>query len=180
MTREGQIKVGDMVWVARCGSRLVKQTCPICYGDKEVTLILGNKEKIVIECDYCGKGYGFPRGFVEEYEYTEAAERVAVSAIRMTSTIDGECIEYTLSGYFSTSIDDIFDTEEEAIERCKIISKRETDEQNKRIDYIKKNARKTFAWNAGYWMSAAKRARKDAEQYESKAVLCNNRGRDAQ
>jgi len=62
-------KIGDVVYFASAGQRQVDIPCPVCFGKREVTLILGNGDSVELPCDYCGKGYDGPRGYVLEYEY---------------------------------------------------------------------------------------------------------------
>ena len=77
--------IGDFVWFACYAVATIEEPCPVCFGKKAVTLILGNGEGWIIPCDYCAKGYMEPRGTVSVSEigpqvrgYT--IDRVSVSA----------------------------------------------------------------------------------------------------
>ncbi len=53
-----KFKVGDTVWVAKCRYEPVQKLCPTCFGKKEVTLILGNGDSVILPCN-SDLGYGY-------------------------------------------------------------------------------------------------------------------------
>jgi len=60
--------VGDKVWHAAFKSIQVEKPCIVCYGEKQVTVILGNGDRVVTPCDYCGKGFDGATGVMRVYE----------------------------------------------------------------------------------------------------------------
>ena len=170
-------KVGDRVWVARCDWVPVTKPCPVCFGEKAVTLILGNGDHIQLDCDYCGRGYELPTGTVQEYEYVVAPECMTITNIEAQTNSEGTTYEYK-SSYLCPQPDKIFLTKEEAEAKGLELKAELEKEQETRVEYIKKNFHKTFSWNAGYHRREAKRLRKTAEWHERKAQLCKARAKE--
>ncbi len=154
----------------------VRETCPVCFGKRKVTLTLGNDDTVTLPCDYCRCGYEGPTGYVTEYRYVTAVEPRTITGVRIEETSAGEKREYS-SGYQGLDIWDIFDTEEEALERCKFKVEEKKREEATRVECLKKQARKSFSWNAGYHIREVKRKEKEIEYHREKAVLCKARSK---
>lgn len=86
-------KVGDWVWYATYESEEIKVPCPVCYGNKVVTVILGNGDEVAVECDYCGKGWQNALGYVTDYQRNPKAEQQQITKRRIEDGRDGEEIE---------------------------------------------------------------------------------------
>ena len=171
--------VGDQVWWARCGTRQVTKTCPVCFGKLKVTLILGNDDTVILPCDYCGKGYEGPRGTVEEYEYLAEPEQTAIITVNTHESADGEKLEYhTVGGYYHDDGADLYNTREDAVAICTEIVQRKTLEESTRVESLKKHLNKNYSWNAGYHMRYAARYERDALYHKEKAVLCKARAKE--
>ncbi len=170
--------VGDSVWWARCGVRELNVTCPVCFGKLQVTLILGDDSQVVLPCDYCGKGYEGPKGYTIEHEYVSGAERRTISAVNATHDETGVKREYRSHDNYILYAEDLFDTEAEAIERCKAKAEKLAEEQRTRAERIKANVNKTFSWNAGYHLREAKRKEREVIYHREKAAVCKARGKE--
>lgn len=160
-------KVGDRVWVARYGSTETRVPCPVCFGTKAVTLILGNGEQMRLECDYCAKGYGLPQGTIAGVEYAPRAEERVIDRVSVSATD----VEYQ-SDCTIFRAPDVFATEAEALARAAVIAVQAEAERNARLEAAKEHAMKSYSWNAGYHMREAKELRERAERHERKAALC--------
>lgn len=175
-----EYKVGDKVWLARCGTSTVTKTCPICFGKLKVKLILGDDSEIDLPCDYCGKGFEGPVGTVEEYEYVAEPELHTITRVTEETTSTGVEYEYhdESQGYcqgLEASL--IFITKEETADKCEEIKQAYEIEQAKSIKYLKKSKQKSFSWNAGYHLRCAKQERKSAEYHERMAIICKERSK---
>jgi len=168
--------VGDKVWWARCGTDRIKKPCPICFGKRKVTLILGDESEVVLPCNYCAPGFESPTGTISEYEYIAAPEQVTIDRVSSETTPGGTKYEYRHE-HWLLSPDIIFDTEEAALTKCEEIAEKLHKEETTRTEYLKKDKQKSFSWNAGYHLREAKRCRKEAERHEEKAVVCKERAR---
>ena len=160
-------KIGDRVWLACYSTTDVRETCPICFGRREVTLILGNGDECRLPCDYCGKGYGGPRGYVVERRAAPHAMEYEIDSVTTTASAVGYG-----SGCTTLRGDDLFATEDEALARAAEIAAEEQRRSEGRNDFCKAESRKSFAWNAGYHTREAKRCREQAERHERMAKLC--------
>ena len=169
-----KFKVGDTVWYAKCGIESVQKICPTCFGKKEVILILGNDEWVVLPCKGCAPGYDSPRGYISEYEYVSGPEIVVISGITIEISHDKENVRYQGKNRIYDE-KDIWATAEEA----RIVAnekKAQLDEdQITRAECIKKDVQKNFSWNAHYHIRHAKKDRESAEYHDKMAALCKKR-----
>ena len=172
-----RFKVGDTVWNAKCRWEQIQVVCPTCFGKKEVTLILGNDERVILPCDGCGKGYDGPKGYVTKYNYVVEPETVNITGIEIE--IDGtkEVARYR-NGSYSFDEADLSPTREEAYQRAHHKRLLLEEDQRTRADLIKKLTHKNFSWNANYHMRQAKDLRKQAEYHDEKAKLCKERAKN--
>lgn len=168
--------VGDTVWLSRYDHEAVQKPCPICFGNKQVTLILGNDDKVLLPCDSCGHGLDEPTGVVTQYEYVPKAERLVITQVETTHTMEGEERRYYFAHRY-TDPENIFDSEEEALARCNQMIYQERLEDAKAYR-LKHNLLKSYAWNAGYHLTQARDCRKRAEYHDQKAILCKSRARN--
>lgn len=171
-----QFVVSDKAWYAKCQWEPIRQTCPTCFGKKEVTLILGNGESILLPCGGCAPGYNPPTGYISEYDFVVKPEPITITG--MNIEIDGgeERVRYN-SGSYCFDDTDVFPTEEEARIKAEAKKKELDEEQRTRAEHIKKNVHKSFSWNAHYHMREAKRHRKDALYHDEKAQMFNSKAR---
>ncbi len=171
-----RFNVGDLVYYAKCRYEQKSIPCPVCFSKREVTLILGNGEPVVLPCNYCAPGYQPPSGFVSEYDYVVEAEPVRIDKIDVEVTREGEHCKYRSACYVYDD-QDLFESETEALLRAQEKKAELDKEQVSRVDYLKKSKKASFSWNAGYHLREARRAREEAERHEEKARLCKERAK---
>ncbi len=173
-----KIKVGDQLWIPKTGNQQVKTPCLVCFGDKEVVVILGNGSHVKTQCGYCRSGYDSPSGYMMKYVREPGAELFIVNLIRTKTTATGEASEYvTASGRYAEGEKNLYQTEEEAVEASKELREKQLADDEKRASSIKKDAQKSFSWNVGYHMRQVKRLNEDIKYHERMAVLCEARVR---
>jgi hypothetical protein len=165
-------RVGDRVWMHHAETREVKLTCPVCAGNRIVTLILGSGESVELPCDYCGKGFEGPRGVVTEWEYSRGAEQLTIHEVRSIMTEKGEEVEYRLTDNRVGRDGEMFASRREAEVDCERVCTEIALAERTRAEYIKKDQARSYSWNAGYHMREAKRSEKQAEYHRSKFALC--------
>jgi len=166
-----KFKVGDTVWYAKCGLEQVRKICPTCYGKKEVTLILGNGDSVVLPCKGCAPGYNSPRGYIFEYEYIAEPEVIEISGMTIEIDHGEERVCYRgINRIYDEK--DVWATEGEA----KIVANEKKAQRDKdqitRAESIKKDIQKSFSWNAHYHIRHAKKDRESAEYHDKMAVIC--------
>ena len=167
-------KVGDKVFWSRCGTRQVDVPCTVCFGKLYITLILGDGSAIELPCDYCGKGYNAPRGVISVYEYFETAEIRVIDEVRTNERNGFSSVEYLSDSYYLDK-EDIFDSEDDALKRCAFKTEQQRTEQETRTEFIKKDIKKSFSWNAGYHMREAKRLKESISYHEKRAIICKEK-----
>jgi hypothetical protein len=174
-------KVGDTVWVPQAGNTQVEIPCPVCFGKKVITLILGNDDHVILDCDYCNKGSECPRGFVTEYQFVATAYPVTIDAVCVETRQDKEIVEYkVIHSEFSSSSykeSNLFTTKEEAEVAAKVMADKQIADESERESNRKKNVTKSFTWNAGYWTREAKKHREEAERCDKRAQVQSERAR---
>lgn len=171
-------KVGDRPWISKAVYEEVIHDCPVCFGKKEVVLILGNDDRVTLPCDYCGKGWEGPRGYVIETEFSIGVEQLTIDSIEATFTFDGEKRRYILFGSRCASDEDLCVTKEQAEEKSREWIAKDIIEKSTRAEYIKHNVHKTFSWNAGYHLREAKRDESSAAHHRERAILCKAKVKD--
>jgi len=168
------LNVGDKIWWARCGVELVQEKCTVCYGNREVTLILGNGERVTLPCEYCACGYEAPKGYTTRYKYIAEPQYVAITGVRVNQTCKGDEREYTV-GHYNLSEDVMFDTQKEATEKCAEIAVAHDKEEQRRAGCTKANKTKHFSWSAGYHRKNIKDLQRQIQYHEANARLCENK-----
>jgi hypothetical protein len=171
------LKVGDTAWVANVGNQQILILCEICFGKKVVTLVLGNGEHVELPCGYCGNGYEAPTGKNSIYKFVSEPKQIVIDEVKTNETINGTVKTYC-SGHRHYEENQIFLTGEQAEIECEKIKTKMENDQQTRAEHIKKDVKKSFAWNAGYHLKRAKDDEKSAEYHRSMVKLCNERKRE--
>lgn len=170
-----KFKIGDTIWLARYGRQEVLVPCNVCYGKKEVTLILGNDDSVILPCEACGHGFRAPTGTQTEYTFVCGAEQCRITGMRIEISSDRESVTYDMLGGCYADESKCFATEEEAMLAAEALRKAEDERENTQAAAIKANAQRSFIWNAHHHMSEFNRAMRDAEYHARKAELCKAR-----
>jgi hypothetical protein len=177
--------VGDKAWLARDERKAVEIPCPVCFGKLRVILTLGNGDEVSLNCNACERGYYGPQGTITEYEYTAGAIQVTIDGVDIEQSPRGEKREYRwgstggeyASSWHNAHEGELFATKEEALEECKkLVSQREADQL--REIAVKCKPGRSYSWNAGYHLTCAKKAHKEAEYHEKMAVVCKGRSKE--
>jgi len=174
-----EYKLGDLVWVASYESREGKEPCPVCFGKLVVTLILGNDERVVLPCDYCGHGFNEPRGYVTVYERLARVESAVITEVRARKTSTGIEYEYR-GGSWCLDASRVFGTEEQAQAHAEELAKAEQLCDETSPERVKRHVQHTYSWNAGYHLREVAEARKSMEYHGKMAKICKERSRDTE
>lgn len=165
--------VGDVVWVARAGTTQKERPCRICAGDRRVTLLLGSGDRVELDCDYCQAGWATPTGVELYYGYDASATSYVVTAIETVSDAQGEHVTYRSGsdgGWTSFAAADCYPTHDDAIAHCaEKVAQHEAEQEAQMAR--KEKGQRSYAWNAGYHLRNAEKARIEVLYHERKAVL---------
>jgi hypothetical protein len=161
-------KIGQAVWVGDVNTEKTKDPCPVCYGKKYITVILGNRDRAKVACNFCDEPFYGPRGWV----YGES--RTVVGAHQEVITgmdIREDDVTYWFGGH-GWHDERVAVTKEEALEKAKLVAIR-YDEQHKQrtADLAKHDVNKTYAWNVGHYKNQLERAQRDIEFYTKKIEI---------
>ena len=170
-------KIGDRAWLPFAETREITMTCPVCAGTKVVTLTLGSGDTATLPCDFCGKGFEGPQGYIKEWQYVSGAEELAVTQIDAHETTKGVEIEYHFGSRYARE-DGIFSTRQEAEAASQKIVEAAERKEAMRAKHIKAHQAQNYSWNAGYHMREAAKAEKKAAYHREKAIICKARAKE--
>jgi hypothetical protein len=165
MNIETPFKVGQTYWKAKSHCEQVKVPCPVCAGKRVVVVIDGYDKQWTVECDSCGIGHDYSRGYVHEYDYTPDVEPFTIANV--VSYREGEWYVKDLSGN-QINWDNLYATKEEAMG---VSRKHMTEliEHNHRTWAARKQSDlKKKCWTLRYHQEAIRRFKKQLEWHESK------------
>ena len=162
--------VGDEVYWVESSSNYSKSVpCPMCFGKRFVTIILGNEESERIECGYCQKGYDRASGIATVWKPDAVVHKKEISGV---STKNG--IRYEL-GYRSIEEHEIFTNEDDAnIEREKRY-KLEVERSDRWFKDNFVNAKKNQVWSTGYHRRCIKDAKKTISWHEARLCMIKDK-----
>ncbi len=175
MNEEKEFNIGDSVWWANYANKQIPLKCTVCYGKKEVVLVLGNKDRIKVPCDFCRRGFDDPSGYVSEYKFVNTVKKVVIDRKEVNETEDGRDVEYRYTHYIVN--DQIFRTKKEADKKVKeMIEKRKIEEQEK-LENGKSSNHKSYSWHVGYHLERAKKAKEELKYHKSKATYMRKKAK---
>jgi len=161
-------QLGDTVYVVQgCRSMPVEKTCPVCFGKMRVTVILGNGKRENVLCEYCGKGYDGPRGYVVDYEPQSAVRQATITGVSFTNHKWEFALDYGRTGAGESEL--YRDAESAEAARAKLmeeIKKEEAWASMNRLNYSKRD----LTWSVGYHRKCIRNLEREAEHHRKQ--LC--------
>ncbi len=160
--------IGQRLWLPRAQPIQKTVPCPVCFGKREVTVILGDGEHVVVDCDGCGLGFQGPQGVVEVYDHGAKAIEFVIGKVE--SFQDGEwAFRSETNDYADAS--DLRATEAEAIAVAEMKLTELMNHEMNRRRFPKDNLKK-LAWTIRYHRDcAAENERKAAYHREKTRAL---------
>jgi hypothetical protein len=178
-----EFKVGDVAWFARWTPRQVTIPCPVCFGNRSVTIVLGDGSPVIVACHYCGSGFDGPRGCTVEYEHDPIAQRVTVREVHVDEQRGADGVERSVRYLLGDAAgwadaEDLFTDEAEALARAKARTAEvfAWEDSAERKRHRKSKALDDAVWAVGYHRREAKRCREEAARHEARAALARARG----
>ena len=161
-------QLGDTVYVVQeCRSVPVQKTCPVCFGKRCVTVILGNGELENVLCEYCGNGYEGPRGYVVDHEPQSAVRQAIITGASFTNCKWEFALDYGRTG---TGESELYRDEESAeAARAKLMEETKKEEASvltNRVNYSKTK----LTWRVGYHRKRIRDLEREAEHHRK--LLC--------
>ena len=140
-------EIGRTYYLPLTHPEQIQVTCPVCYGKKKVVIILGNDERVEVECDGCGLGYEGPRGFVHDYSY-EA--RVTPFTIDSVVSMHGDSWYVRSTTGEQANWGQLCETDEQAMECSRQQMQSFVDENMRRSATSKKQKLREKTWSVRY------------------------------
>lgn len=165
--------IGDIVYWVEASCNYQKQIpCPMCFGKKIVTIILGNDSQEQIECGFCIKGFERPSGYATTWEANAVIHSGTITGI---STKDGCRYEV---GYHNIFQHETYDTLEQA-ELVRQVKLDEVIEQAKQwhLDNFKRAKQKQI-WSAGYHRNQIKDAERTIEWHRDRLGMIKAKAKE--
>ena len=159
-----RFNIGDTAWVAYAGQTEVWIQCPHCFSEKYLTVILGDKSQITIDCECCKAGYEGCKGMIKTYEFKTGAQSIVINKIEWS---DHNC-EFQ---YNYKNDKDVFATEAEALVRAMKLKMEQQQAEKDRLEWMKENPKKSWAWNATYHRKQLKDAQRNVEYHTKKLAV---------
>lgn len=164
-TDKPEFEIGQVVYVVSCHPHVrVEVPCPVCFGKREVQIILGDGTVERIECEACGIGsLTGPTGLVDSWK---AEILVSATTITGISIYDGRW-KYQTDGYHS-SADHILPTRElaEALRETLLPELQARAEAD--FERCIRDKKKHGAWTVRYHRECLKRLDREAEYHRRK------------
>lgn len=171
-----EFNVGDKVWWAKYKMESVKKTCPICDGTLRVTVILGNGDRIETDCTYCERGFQ-QYGYIEEYEYVSDVQLVTITHKEVNEGASGRSVEYRFGSYCLT-LDNAFETKEEAEEKLKEKIAKKQEEDLERMEMGRDGNLRKYSWHVGYYQKQKRDALKTVERCDRKIKYFKDKAKE--
>lgn len=139
-------EIGQVLWLAVGTPHQVTLPCPVCAGQLFVTVELGSGERIAVPCEACGKGYGGPRGVIEEWEHSPSIQRFEIASVR--SMHEGRWWVESTTGAMA-NFDELCATEGEALTKATAQAAAQHESNMQSHQRHRKNTKET-TWSVRY------------------------------
>ena len=166
-----KFNVGDFAWIAFAGQVEKSVTCPDCFGQKALTVILGDKSKVSVDCTGGQVGYDPPRGYILIHEFQSDTKQIQIDGIEYGIGQETEYkYEMSLNGNFyrAAKESDLFMTRDEAFNRAEELCKKHRQEELNCLNNLKEQQHRSWAWNATYHRKCLKEALRQVEYHTAK------------
>ena len=162
--------IGDKVWVANWDKGKRWETCPHCLGEKHLTIIMGDKTQVSIDCVCCVETWR-SSGKIAVYDYIPNAKEVILDGYEVKSEKGEKKTSYRS---YCREFDNVFATKEEALAFALAKIEQQKTEDKRNMEYNKEKAGKTWAHNATYHIEAIKGFEKQIEYHKSKLAVAES------
>lgn len=151
---------------AYCEKRI---TCTDCFGQRALTVILGDGSQVSIACAGCEAGYLGSTGEMRIHTYEANVQTGVVTAIEAGR--DGEGFRYSMNGWRAEFI---FATVEEARAKvAEMYAAHEVEEAAKPTQKVK--PARAWAWHVTYHRGEIKRAEKSIEYHKAALAVAKQK-----
>lgn len=163
-------QIGDKVYWVESHTHYGKSIpCPMCFGKRFVTIILGDDSRTDSLCVMCSHGLECATGLAKTWE---AVAVICSGEITGISTRDE--LKYEV-GYKTISAVEVFDSEAAAIP---VREEKQKETEERRDAWFKDsfvNCKKSQLWSAGYHRDCIKSAERTIQWHETRLNIIKER-----
>jgi len=175
-------EIGEQVWLGKIEWTKPLITCPVCFGNKVVTVIFGDGIQVEVECGRCDSTYPYTwkaSGVIYGEEYTViGAELEIITGVDIRKDQSDGTVEITYwFGSHGGHPDNVGATKEEAIAKAEARAAMYKQQRIEKDEKDKHFNAKSYGANAKYYLERAAQARRDVEHYERKAKVMQEKAR---
>jgi hypothetical protein len=161
-------QIGTNVFRAAFENKPFDVPCPNCWGDKYLTVILGDKSQVTVECTGCKIGYEPPRGTIVLYQSIPVVHKDIIVGIELRRFGNGEeRYVYQLQNYYGVEETNIFLDRTAAEIRAQEFAQQAGEEALKQF-FSKEKDRDSWARNATYHCNCLKHAQMEVNYHQAK------------
>ena len=164
--------IGDKLWYASNKRKSKTTVCPECLGDKYITVILGDKTELKIDCTTCQSGYDPPKGYIIEYDMMPDVLPIIIKGIE----IERDGIRYTTESCYIINENCLYKNRMDAEKRSIELIKEYNAKGKGKINLKEKNSR-SWAWHVTYHRQGIKRAEHDLTYHKAKLEISKNKSK---
>ena len=162
------LAIGQQVFAAVQNSyRETFVTCTDCFGQRALTVILGDGSQVSIACQGCDHGSLGSTGQMRVHGYEAHVQSGVITAIEVA----GERLRYSMNGWRT---DDVFATTEEAQARVdEMRAAHEAEEAAKPAQKVKPS--RNWAWHVTYHRGEIKRQERSIEYHKAALAVAKQK-----
>jgi hypothetical protein len=165
-TKMPPFNIGQTVYIAWASAHHSQSgTCPVCFGQRSVTLILGDGERVQTPCRYCDHGVLGSTGEVSAYCAASGINERTVTGVQLAH--DGAW-EIQTDGRYSSSEANTFGTRASAEVRRQILFEEAEEDATKSYESRFRTHRGDHAWTIGYHRNQIKDLERQLEWHRDK------------
>ena len=148
--------LGEVKWLAVGHPVEVVHPCPACNGSCKVTLVCGNGDEYIIDCEGCDMStQGYRMGTIRQWEHTPTAERFVIGGV--SSMHDGRW--FVTRGYGpGVEYERLFDTEADALAAAQVEAQRHAERNMMFRVNSRKRAGAKATWTVRYGKDQIRKA----------------------
>lgn len=167
--------IGTSVWWVGNEYREEWITCPECNGDRALTLIKGNGEKISLACNLCQEGYSPSRGVVRHHRFAHAPTPFVCERVE----IYGDDVRYAPEFERTfVQVKDLYASQEECQARCEELNWERQAQQERQVLNNLQSKRGTLSHSSHYWSLKAKALEKELVAVRARIQVCKQAAKD--
>lgn len=173
--------IGETVWVANSEPSYKTVACSECVGQKFVTIIKGNGEKLTLDCPVCEDFNYSSRGVIQETVYDFKPRQFVCRCITDIDMHSGEA-HYTESNedattYSTASSNRLFRDYGECLAHCKILEAEYKADEERRVLANISSKRKHLTFSATYWSREVKKLERGLEAARARLNVSKELGK---